>query len=350
MNQSDGSETGPLGVLLVNIGTPDSTSVRDVRRYLSEFLSDPEIIDLPAVARWLLLHGIILRTRPAKSAAKYDQIWTEQGSPLLVHGHALNHRLQDELGDGFQVVLGMRYGQPSIQSGLERLQADGCQRLIIIPLYPQLAASSTGSTIGRCERLLADRFSNMRAEFIDPFYDRPDYLDAVLEAARDSLESLAPDHVLFSFHSLPERHIRRADSSGSHCLESPNCCAAISEKNAGCYRAQCYETSRQLARRMELAESDWSVGFQSRLGRTPWIQPTTSAILNQYPLPGKRILVLTPSFVADCLETLEEVAIGLKAEFLSNGGEAFEAAPCPNSHPAWVQVLAGMVREQASTS
>jgi len=348
MIQSDGSEDGPLGVLLVNIGTPDSPSVRDVRRFLAEFLSDPEVIDIAPLSRWLLLHCIILRTRPAKSAAKYAQIWTDQGSPLLVHGLALESALQAELGEGFRVVLGMRYGKPSVLSGLEELVDKGCTRVVIVPMYPQLAASSTGSTTQLCKRLLADRFPDLPARFIGPFHGRPDYLDAVFEAARESLESLEPDHTLFSYHSLPERHIRKADPSGKHCLESPDCCARFSAKNAHCYRAQCYETSRQLARRMELREDQWSVSFQSRLGRTPWIQPTTSSVLNQQPPLGQKLLVLTPSFVADCLETLEEVSIGLHADFLAAGGEALEAAPCPNSHPAWVQVLATMVREEAA--
>ncbi len=342
--------SSPLGVLLVNIGTPNSTSVGDVRKYLAQFLSDPEVIDIPAIARWFLLHGIILRTRPRASAEKYAQIWTDEGSPLLVHSRALCTKLQEAMGPDTVVAIGMRYGQPSIESGLEKLQAAGCSKIIIVPLYPQLAASSTGSCQIECNRLLKQKFSTLQASFIPAFYHRPDFLDAVTEAARETLEALEPDHVLFSYHSLPERHIRKADPSGTHCLASPDCCASIHEKNANCYRAQCFETSRQLASRMNLQPSQWSIGFQSRLGRTPWIQPTTTDVINQSPLPGQRLLVLIPSFVADCLETLEEVNIGHRQEFLARGGEAFDTAPCINSHPAWVQVLDRMIREQASTN
>jgi ferrochelatase len=343
MTAAETDEVPPVGLLLVNIGTPNSTSVADVRRYLAEFLNDPEVIDIPAVSRWLLLHGVILRTRPAQSASKYAQIWTNRGSPLLFHSEDLASALETQLGDRYRVRVGMRYGTPSLEDGLDALSMAGCRQVLIAPMYPQQAASSTGTAHKRCRELLTSRFPELEASFLPPFYSEPGFLNSVIEAAREERDKVQPDHILFSYHSLPERHIRKADPSGNHCLASSDCCDRIDDRNKNCYRAQCMETSRQLADRLELTDDQWSVSFQSRLGRTPWIQPTTSDLVNQQPPLGRRLLVLIPSFVADCLETLEEVNIGHREEFMESGGEAFGMAPCVNSHPAWVEAFSEMV-------
>ena len=348
MSASTGVESAPIGVLLSNIGTPNSTDPSDVRRYLAEFLSDPRVIDINPVARWLLLHGIILRTRPKKSAEKYAEIWTDEGSPLLVYTQHLKDGLQKKLGSGFHVAIGMRYGDPSIPSAFRELEEAGCTQVVIVPLYPQQTSSSVGSCVARCNEVLTKHHPKMDARYIEPFYHRSDYIQVIIDAARPAWEALQPDHVLFSYHSIPERHIRKEDPTGSHCLATDNCCETITDTNRHCYRAQCFETSRLLAKEMGLQRDQWSIGFQSRLGRTPWIQPvTTEVVENDGPL-GQRLLVLVPSFTTDCLETLEEVRMDLKERFLESGGVQFETASCPNAHPSWVQTLASWIKEEAS--
>ena len=212
-----------------------------------------------------MLHGIILRTRPKKSAEKYAEIWTEEGSPLLVYTQALQEGLQNHLGPRFHVTIGMRYGDPSILSALNELNEAGCSQVVIVPMYPQQTSSSTGSCVARCEELLAEHHPQMTARFIQPFYHRSDYIQVILDAAKPAIEELQPDHVLFSYHSIPERHIRKEDPTGSHCLASSNCCDTLTDTNRQCYRAQCFETSRLLAKEMDLQPDQWSIGFQSRL-------------------------------------------------------------------------------------
>jgi ferrochelatase len=336
------------GVLLVNLGTPASASIRDVRRYLREFLGDPYVIDISALGRWLLLNAIILPTRPRRSAAAYQKIWTPEGSPLLVHGRALRGAMADALGGEFAIELAMRYGEPSIDGAVERLAAAEVARWVVVPLFPQYSKAATQSAIDAVERTLAG-VANGPVDVVRDFYADPGFVSAWASVARPRLDAFRPDHVLFSYHGLPERQVRATDASGAHCLASPSCCDSVCEVNRRCYRAQCFATTRALAGALALGPEEHSVSFQSRLGRTPWIRPYTDRILPHLAERGaKRLAVLCPAFVADCLETLEEIAIRGREQWLDVGGEALELVPSLNADPAWVDALARLVRDRAN--
>ncbi len=288
------------GLLLINLGTPAAPTTAAVRRYLREFLSDPRVIDLHPLARTLLLELVILPTRPAKSAHAYRSIWDPQrGSPLLAHSKDLAAAVQRQLGADWVVELAMRYGEPSIASGLAALRA--VERIVVLPLYPQYAASSTATSVARVMELAAARWDVPPIDIVPAFHADPGFLAAATAVARPALEAARPDHVLFSFHGLPERQIKKSDASGAHCLASETCC---DRGNPNCYRAQCFATARALAERLEV--TSYTICFQSRLGRTPWIRPHTDVLIDELAKQGKkRLAVLCPSFVADCLETLE---------------------------------------------
>ncbi len=338
------------GVILINVGTPGSTSTADVRKYLAEFLSDPRVIDINPVARWFLLHLAILRTRPAKSAEAYEQIWTDEGSPLMIHGQALATRMGEALGDGFEVLLAHRYGSPSIESVLDRLRADGIDRIVLFPLYPQYAASSTGTSLEKVFELAGARWTVPNFAVVPPFYDDEGFLDAIVALGRPVIDDLNADHVLFSYHGLPERHVSRCDDTRSHCLKSDACCDAIVSANRNCYRAQCYANARALAARLGLDDGGWSVAFQSRMGRTPWIKPYTDHVIPELARGGtKRLAVFVSSFVADCLETLEEIGIRAAADFEAAGGDRLALVPAVNSSDAWVEAASALVRRAAWT-
>jgi len=328
------------GVLLINLGTPRSAATGDVRRYLREFLMDPKVLDMPAPLRWLLVNLVIAPFRAPRSAALYRNIWGPDGSPQLVHGLALRDALAAKLGAGYAVELGMRYQEPSLAGALERLRARGAERLIAQPLFPQWADSSFGSAEARL-RELAPRAPRVLPEF----FAEPGFVAALAAVTAPALAAFRPDHVLFSYHGLPERHMRAADPTGRHCLASPDCCAALVAANARCYRAQCFATTRALAAELGLAAEAHSLAFQSRLGRDPWIKPYTDVRLPELAAAGvKRLAVLCPSFAADCLETLEEVGIRAAAQWRALGGEALQLVPCVNAHPAFVRFLAERVR------
>jgi protoporphyrin/coproporphyrin ferrochelatase len=333
------------GLLLVNLGTPEAPDPGAVRRYLREFLSDPRVIDIHPMGRWLLLNLFILPFRPRRSAEAYRKIWMPEGSPLLFYGRALAREVAARLQGEFEVELAMRYGRPSLRSGLEALRKRGATELTVLPLYPQYAASSTGSSVDELMRLLRGSWDIEPVRVLPPFYDDPGYLDAFAQGARPVLESSRPDLVLFSFHGLPERQIRKSDPSGAHCLSSESCCDAIGSRNYRCYRAQSYATARALAARLGLPADRWTVAFQSRLGRTPWIHPYTDLVLRDLPGRGvKRVVVVVPSFVADCLETLEEIAIRGASSFREAGGESLALVPSLNAQPPWVDAVVRMVR------
>jgi ferrochelatase len=334
------------GLLLINLGTPRSPTTGDVRRYLREFLSDPHVIDIHPLARWLLLHLVILPRRPTKSAAAYRQIWTTRGSPLLCHSEDLCAALRTHLGEGWLVELAMRYGEPAIADGLARLRDAGADPVVVVPLYPQHATSSTTTSIEAVRAAAARLGLAARLIFVGAFYDDPRFVAAFAASARPVLSRTPADHVLFSFHGLPERHIRRLDATGAHCLASAACCDRIGDANRLCYRAHAFATARALAHALALAEDAWSVSFQSRLGRTPWIQPYTDQVIPALARRGvRRLVVLCPAFVADCLETLEEIGIRARADFVAAGGTELALVPSLNSSPAWVDTLAGLARE-----
>lgn len=337
--------TQPIGVLLLQLGTPDSPSTKDVRRYLSEFLSDPRVMDISAPVRWLVLNAVILPFRPRRSAKAYQMIWSEEGSPLLVHTEALAKDVQASVGDGYLVDFAMRYGSPSIAGALDRLVAADVNDIRILPLFPHYASSAGGSATQRTMELLAERWNVPTVSFLPEFYDDPGFLAAVANAAEEEeLGRFRPDHVLFSYHGLPERQVRKADPSGAHCLATESCCDTIGPVNRRCYRAQCFATTRSLATTLHLTSDAHSTAFQSRLGGTPWITPHTDRVLQGLHDSGvRRLAVLTPSFVSDCLETLEEIGIRLRKQWIELGGEDLLLVPCINEAPLWVDTVAAMV-------
>lgn len=339
--------TAPTGILLVNLGTPDAPRPREVRRYLREFLGDPRVMDLNPVGRWLLLNLVILPFRPRQSAEAYAKIWTDEGSPLLVHGRALAAGLAARL-PGCPVELGMRYGNPSIAGALDRLHDRGCDRVVLVPLYPQYSSSATGSTVEATYRAAASRWNTPFLTVVPPFYDAPGFIEAWAAVGGPHWREFRPDHVLFSFHGLPERQVRRSDESGRHCLAAPDCCAAIGPVNRNCYRAQCYATARALSVRLGIPAERSTVAFQSRLGRTPWIRPYMDEVVPDLARRGvRRLLVFSPAFVADCLETLEEIGIRTRESFLEAGGEELRLVPSLNAEPVWIDAVADLVRDAA---
>jgi ferrochelatase len=311
--------SSPTGVLLLQLGTPDSTDVSDVRKYLREFLSDPRVLDIPAPARFLLLNGIILPFRPRRSAEAYEKIWTEDGSPLIIHTDALTEKVAARLGDDHRVAFGMRYQSPSIAEALGALVEAGCERLVILPLFPQYASASGGSAVARTLELIGEQWNVLDVATLGAFYDDPGYIAATAAVAQPVLEEFAPDHVLFSYHGLPEKQVRK-----------------------------CYATTRALAAALDLPEDRFSTGFQSRLAGQKWIEPYTDYILPELFERGvRRLAVLTPSFTADCLETLEEIGIRGRDQWLELGGEELQLVPCVNSDDGWADAVAAMVRRTA---
>lgn len=334
------------GLLLINLGTPDAPTTAAVRRYLRQFLSDPRVLDINAVGRAALLYLIILPFRPAKSAAAYRKVWTDAGSPLLVHSQELAAAVRARLGANWQVELAMRYGAPSVESALDRLAA--CDRIVVLPLYPQYASSSTGSSVEEVLRLAARRWVTPSLSLVEAFYDDDGFIGAFAERGRPIVDAEKPDHVLFSFHGLPERQVRKADATGTHCLASPSCCDKMVDANRNCYRAQSFATARAIAARLGLSDEKWSVSFQSRLGRTPWLRPYTDVVLPELARAGKRrVVVFCPAFVADCLETLEEIGIRARDDFAANGGEKLTLVPSLNGLPSWADAVVALVRRQA---
>lgn len=340
---------GPIGVLLSNLGTPDAPRPPEVRRYLRQFLSDPRVVDLPTPLRGALLELVILPRRPKSSASAYAKIWTDAGSPLLTHSVALRDAVAAALPEPtWKVVLGMRYGQPSLDGAFEALVQAGCTRILVAPLYPQYAASSTGSTLEVLYALAGKSWNTPSLSVVPPFYDDARFIGAFAAVARPVLDGFRPDHVLMSFHGLPERHLRKGDATGAHCFATPSCCDTITAVNATCYRAQSHATARALAAQLGLDAEGWSLSFQSRLGRTPWIQPYTDVVLPELAKRGlRRIAVMCPAFTADCLETLEEIGIRAKEDWLAAGGEDLVLVPSLNASAAWVDAVVAMVREYA---
>ncbi len=337
------------GFLLVNLGTPDAPRVAEVRRYLAEFLSDPRVLDIGTVARALLLHFVILPRRPYTTARAYQSIWTARGSPLLVHGQDLAEKLQAALGDTHRVELAMRYQSPSIAGALARLRSLAIDRITVFPLFPQFSSAAWGSAVEKVFIEAGKLWNVPWLHVVPPYYDHPAFLEAWVGAAAPRLAEFRPDLVLFSFHGLPERHLRKSDSApGGHCLRATDCCDGVRAENRHCYRAQCFATSRALALRLGVASGAWEVSFQSRLGRDPWIRPYTDERLRELPREGRRrVAVLSPSFTADCLETLEEIAIRGREEFRAHGGEELLLVPSLNSDPRWVQAIVEIAADSA---
>jgi len=324
-------------VLLVNLGSPDSPSVGDVRRYLGEFLMDGYVIDVPYLLRRLIVSAFVLPFRPKRSARAYRAIWTKDGSPLIVISRNVQRLLTDRLD--VPVELAMRCGNPSIRSAVERLVTGGNRRIFVVPLYPHYAESTVRTSVEAVESAVREIGADVALEFVRPYYDDPAYIDALAESARGYLQK-DYDHLLISYHGLPERHLRKADPTGAHCLSNGDCCTRPSEAHTTCYRHQVLRTTELLIERLAVPKDKYSVSFQSRLGRDKWLEPFTIVEARRLAASGvKRLLVMCPSFVSDCLETLEEIGMGVRDEFLTAGGESFEVIPCLNDHVKWIDTL-----------
>ncbi len=331
------------GVLLLNLGTPDSTSTPDVRKYLREFLMDERVIDIPFLKRWMLVNLIIAPLRAPKSAEEYKKVWTDEGSPLLVHGRKLKELLQEALGTNYVVALGMRYQNPSIEHALDKFKNKGFKQIIVIPLYPQYASATTGSTIQKVNEILNDWQVIPELKVVSNYVDNNSFIDACKEIAQDYKENEHYDHFVFSYHGLPERQIKKAACDG-YCQLNDKCCAVYHAKNHYCYRAQCYETTRRLAEALNIKKEDYTVCFQSRLGKDPWIQPYIDDVVPEIAKKGiKKVLAFSPAFVADCLETTIEIGETYMELFQEHGGEKWQLVESLNTHPSWVKCLAEMV-------
>ena len=327
------------GYLLVNLGTPASTAVSDVRAYLREFLTDPYVIDVPTPIRQLIVNAFILPFRPRRSAEAYAKIWDAAGagtgSPLLHYSRQLHEAVLSQV-NGAPCEIAMRYGKPGIPDALERLLAQNVTSIRLVCLYPQHADSTRTTTIEAVRQAVP---ASVEVQVIPPFFDDADYLNAQADVIKRHLPA-EWDHLLLSYHGLPERHLTQADPTGSHCLSRPDCCEVASAAHATCYRHQARVTSQLLADRLGLTSERWSVSYQSRLGRLPWLEPYTDQVLAELPAKGVRHLaVACPAFVADNLETLEEIGIAGQETFLEAGGESFHLIPCLNDDPAWVSTL-----------
>jgi protoporphyrin/coproporphyrin ferrochelatase len=336
----------PKGVLLVNLGSPDSPDTSHVRRYLREFLMDRRVLDAPYPIRFGVVHGMILPFRPRQSAEAYHKIWTPEGSPLIATSRRVQQQLQQRLA--IPVELAMRYQNPSIESAVRKLKQDGVRELLLITLFPHYAMSSFETAVERVKHVLRRLAPEMELRVVPPYYDDPDYIAALVSVAEPFLKG-GYDHLLFSFHGVPERHLRKSDPTGCHCLKAANCCETPSPAHATCYRAQCFKTMRAFMTQAQIPVTSASIAFQSRLGREPWLRPYTDHELVRLARSGvKKLLVICPAFVTDCLETLEEIGIRGRETFLAAGGKDFALIPCLNEHPAWIAFLERLIGEFTS--
>ncbi|MFD0939339.1 ferrochelatase [Pedobacter boryungensis] len=335
---------GKKGVLLVNLGTPDSPEVKDVKKYLDQFLMDGRVIDIPKLNRTLLVKGIIVPFRSPKTSKLYKEIWDEKGSPLLYYSKIQAKLLQEQLGDDYQVELAMRYQNPSIEAALEKLKAGLVESIKVIPMFPQYASASTGSVMQLVMELLSKWQTIPPVSFVNSFHNNSLMIDVFAEnAIKHQPETY--DHVLFSFHGLPERQLLKCDHTGNYCLKIDNCCDTLNETNKFCYSAQGHHTASLIAAKLGLSKDKYTVCFQSRLGKEPWVQPYTTDVLKKLAAEGKkRLLVFSPAFVADCLETLYEITVEYHEEFKALGGEHVQLVESLNDHPKFIEALVELAK------
>ncbi len=340
------TKKGKRGILLINLGTPDTPDTASVRTYLTEFLNDPRVIDISAVGRAILVNLLIVPFRSSRSAALYKQVWTDRGSPLLFHTIDLKDKVQEQLGSEYVVEMGMRYQSPSIKEALEKLRKEKVNEITILPLYPQYASSSTGSTIEKVFSLIKKWEVIPSLKIISSFYDHPAFIDSFIRKGKEFVNDQY-DHFLFSYHGLPERQILKAsDAYGSNYCQLGKCCNSLNKNNQYCYRANCFETTRHLVKGLNIPDGKWSVSFQSRLGRDPWIKPYSDVVLEELAKGGKKnILVFSPAFVADCLETTHEIGTEYKELFQHHGGENLTLVTSLNSENHWVDAVCRICTE-----
>ena len=321
------------GLLLLNIGSPKSYEVSDVKKYLRTFLMDKDIINIPFLARWFLVNCIIVPRRASYSAGNYRKIWMEGGSPLLVHTMNFASKLQKAVGGRYSVKVGMRYSDPSIETALREFSNEGIEEVLLVPLYPQYAEATTGSSLKEVERLLQKMKSPIKTQALSYFYASPPFVDSSAKVIEESLRGKKIDHYLFSFHGLPESQVRKVQG----CLRTEDCCFEKNACDKPCYRAQCFASASAIAQKLHIPASHWSVSFQSRLGRGEWLKPATDHSLQVLAESGRgKIAVICPSFVADCIETLEEIGMGGKELFIEHGGKEFDLIPCVNDEDHWI--------------
>jgi ferrochelatase len=333
------------GILLVNLGTPDSPQTPDVRKYLNEFLMDGRVIDVNPVLRTFLVRGIITPFRSPKSAKLYQEIWSkETGSPLLHYSIIQQKLLQERLGDEYQVELAMRYQTPSIEDALDRLKANLVESIRVIPMFPQYASASTGSVMDKVMELVRTWQTIPNISFVNSFHNEPSMIKAFAEnSKRYGVENF--DHVLFSFHGLPQRQLIKCDHTGTYCLKKDGCCETLNDVNKFCYSAQSHDTARLIAEELGIPREKYTICFQSRLGNDPWVQPYTSEIVAKLAKEGKkRMLVFCPAFVADCLETVYEVSQEYNEEFKALGGEHIQLVESLNDNPLFIDTLEGLAK------
>jgi len=330
-------------VLLVNLGSPDSPAVGDVRRFLREFLMDGKVLDVSYLARFFLVHFLILPVRPKASAEAYRKIWLPEGSPLVVISEKVREKLQARLD--VPVELAMRYQNPRIEKGIDNLLKHSVNEVLLIPLFPHYAMSSYETAVAKTRTILHKKAPQVNLVIQPPYYDRADYIEALVASARQQMDR-GYDHLLFSFHGLPERQLKKTDPSSNHCLTTENCCSGEHPSHRTCYRAQCLKTVEAFVRVAGVPPEKQSVAFQSRLGRDPWLKPYMDVEFERLAKRGiKRMLVICPAFVSDCLETLEEIGMRGKEIFLHAGGESLDLIPCLNEHPFWLDTLENMAAE-----
>ena len=333
-------------ILLVNLGSPDSPSVPDVRRYLNQFLMDGRVLDTAWPLRRFVV-GMILISRPKETGHAYEQIWTKDGSPLVVTSRNVQKQLQARVP--VPVELAMRYQNPSIESAVKSLAGKGVSDVLLIPMFPHFAMSSFESAVVRVQEVVAKLAPQMKLTVQPPYYDRPDYIAALVASAAEFLKQ-DYDHLLFSYHGIPERHLRKSDTTGCHCLKVQNCCEVASPAHAMCYRAQCFATTAAFVKLAGVPAEKYSVSFQSRLGKDPWLKPYTDYELVRLAQVGKkRMLVICPAFVSDCLETIEEIGMRGCEDFMAASGKEFTRIPCMNEHPAWIAALENMTAQFLKT-
>ncbi len=328
--------------LLVNLGTPDSPNVDDVRRYLSEFLMDPYVIDVPYVLRYCLINCIILPMRSHKASEAYRKIWSKDGSPLMVISKHLANAVQEKVN--IPVELAMRYQNPSIHNAISNLNSLNIEEILVIPLFPQYAMSTFKSAVEAVKNYVKDSGFKIKITVNPPFYNDPNYISALSESVKECLTT-SYNHIVFSYHGLPESHIKKTDVTRKHCLKVPNCCNTPSPSHQYCYRHQCFEITRLVVEKIGLPPEQYTVAFQSRFGFNKWLEPATADVLKNLPSRGiKKVLVACPSFVTDCIETLEEIAIRNRELFIESGGEDLKLIPCLNSNSQWVNTIAGWIK------
>ncbi|MGN6494709.1 MAG: ferrochelatase [Agriterribacter sp.] len=332
------------GVILMNLGSPDSTEVKDVRKYLMQFLMDKRVIDKPYLLRLPLVGGIIVPFRAPKSAEAYKEIWTKEGSPLVVLTKQLQNAVQQQVSDPVEIA--MRYGNPTVKNAFDNLmkKVSELEEVLAVPLYPHYAMSSFETAVEHAKEVHRKGKYPFKLKFVKAFFNDPGYINALADRMKPYLEQ-DYDHILFSYHGVPARHILKSDITGNHCLRSADCCQTASPAHAFCYRHQCFETTRLITEKLAIPASKYSISFQSRLGKG-WLEPFTDIRLEQMPKEGiKKLLILCPAFVSDCLETLEEIAMRGKETFMEAGGESYTFIPCINTNAVWVKTLASWIED-----